>query len=187
MASPTTAPPRARLQWWPTLVGIAFAAFVSYGLSNGVDLAPVLAASGFVYLGAAALQMRTAAWPLFLVTFVVIGLVSSGVASFNPTWAIIVLGVLLAIYGLLRGAWRDRAGLPLQSIAMIGFGGAAALAQLIDPKLGAYLVALGLLAHAAWDAYHHRTGKVVVHSMAEFCFVLDVLVAIAIIVVTLRN
>jgi hypothetical protein len=46
-------------------------------------------------------------------------------------------------------------------------------------------VAGGLLAHAAWDIYHHRANKVVVRSMAEFCFVLDTLLAAAIVAATL--
>jgi hypothetical protein len=41
-------------------------------------------------------------------------------------------------------------------------------------------VSAGLLAHAAWDVYHHRTGRVVVRSMAEFCGVLDTLLALVV-------
>jgi hypothetical protein len=33
------------------------------------------------------------------------------------------------------------------------------------------VVAAGLLGHAAWDVYHHRAGRVVRRSLAEFCFV----------------
>jgi hypothetical protein len=46
------------------------------------------------------------------------------------------------------------------------------------------LVAAGLLGHAAWDAYHHRTDRVVVRSLAEFCLVLDTALAVAIVSVT---
>jgi hypothetical protein len=45
-------------------------------------------------------------------------------------------------------------------------------------------VAAGLLGHTAWDAYHHRTNRVVVRSMAEFCLVLDTALAVAIVIVT---
>jgi hypothetical protein len=38
-------------------------------------------------------------------------------------------------------------------------------------------VAIGLLGHAGWDVYHHRANRVVVRSPAEFCFVIDTLVA----------
>jgi hypothetical protein len=47
------------------------------------------------------------------------------------------------------------------------------------------VVAAGLLGHAAWDVHHHRTGRVVARSLAEFCVVLDTLLAAAIVVATL--
>jgi uncharacterized membrane protein len=75
-------------------------------------------------------------------------------------------------------------GLPLQTLAMAGFGGVALLALAVQSDLGAYLVAAGLLGHAAWDVYHHRTGRVVARSLAEFCVVLDTLLAVAIVVAT---
>jgi hypothetical protein len=174
-----------RWLWWPSLLGAAFATFVAYDLAQGRDLAPVVAASGFVYLGAAAFQKPSWAWPLFIVTFIVIAVARAGFAPYDPTWALIILAAILALYGFLRGAARQKEGLPLQALAMIVFGAIAAIALVVNPTLGAYLVAAGLFAHAGWDAYHHRTGKVVVRSMAEFCLVLDVALAIVIIVTTL--
>jgi hypothetical protein len=58
---------------------------------------------------------------------------------------------------------------------------------MVDGNIAAYAVAAGLFAHAAWDVYHHWTNRVVVRSMAEFCCVLDTLVAVAIVVVTARS
>jgi hypothetical protein len=68
--------------------------------------------------------------------------------------------------------------------AEVRFGAAAGAALVITPDLGAYLVAAGLLGHAAWDAYHHRTNRVVVRSLAEFCLALDIALAVAIVTVT---
>ena len=45
---------------------------------------------------------------------------------------------------------------------------------------------IGLLGHAAWDVYHHWNQKVVSRSMAEFCLVLDIALAVTIIVLTAR-
>lgn len=181
-------PVRAALRRWPTAFGIAFAVFAVWGMASGVELGQVVAASGFVYLGAAAVKRRGAAWPMFAVSFVAIG-----AADFTPwedqfgTWALLGLAVLLALYGLLRGAARPAEGLPLQAIAMALFGGIAAAVLFIGGDLGAYLVAAGLLGHAAWDVHHHRRELVVSRSLAEFCFVLDTLVAIIIVVVTLQG
>lgn len=177
---------------WPTLaglgfaalVGLGFAALVGFDLGSGVDLAPVLAASAAVYLGAAALQRPAAAWPLFFATVVVITVAQLLGDRFDPTWVVLAGSVALLIYGLARGAVRPGYGLPLQTLALAGFGAAAAAALLVNPELGAYLVAAGLLGHAAWDIYHYRINRVVVRSLAEFCLVLDTALAVAIVIVT---
>lgn len=172
------------MRMWPSIAGAALAGFVAFGMSDAARLAPILAAAGFVYLGAAALQRPSTAWPLFFVTFAIIALGRSELAGLDPTWVLIGLSALLVGYGLLRGATRPLGGLPLQTIAMVIMGGMAAAALTASGDTGAYLVAGALLGHAAWDLYHHRTNKVVPRSMAEFCCVLDTLLAAAIIVVT---
>jgi hypothetical protein len=184
-----TPPVRARrgfLRRWPTFAGIALAALMAFDLSSGAELAPILAASGLVYLGAAALGRPATAWAVFFGTFVVIA-VTEVVAGVDATWVLLAAAVLFVGYGLLRGAARPVEGLPLQTIAMVAFGGMAAAVLVVNETAGGYLVAAGLLGHAAWDAYHHRVDKVVVRSMAEFCFVLDTLVAVAIVIVTARG
>ena len=181
----TTTTSRLRKRW-PTIAGVVLAAFIGYDLVGGADLAPVLAASGLVYLGAAALGRPSAAWPLFLGTFAVIT-VNEIVGGPDPAWTFLVLAVPLAAYGLVRGRGRDRSGLPLQGLAMVGLAIGVAGALLIGGTFGAYLVAAGLLGHAAWDVYHHRINRVVVRSMAEFCVVLDTLLAVAILVTTVRG
>lgn len=49
---------------WPTAAAVALVALSVYDLDSGATLAPVLAASGLVYLGAAAVRRESAAWPL---------------------------------------------------------------------------------------------------------------------------
>jgi hypothetical protein len=169
---------------WATLAGLGFASLVGFDLASGVELAPVLAASAAVYLGAAALRRPAAAWPLFFATVVVITAARLLEDRLEPTWVILAGAVALGVYGLLRGAARPGYGLPLQTVALLGFGAAAGAALVVNPELGAYLVAAGLLGHAAWDAYHHRVNRVVVRSMAEFCLVLDTALAAAIVTVT---
>jgi hypothetical protein len=181
----TTSKPQSLVRRrWPTLAGLGFAALIAFGLVSGVELAPVLAASAAVYLGAAALQRPAAAWPLFLATVAVITVTRLFDGRFEPTWVILAGAVALLIYGLLRGAGRPGHGLPLQAAALLGFGAAAGAALTITPEPGAYLVAAGLLGHAAWDVHHHRTNRVVVRSLAEFCLALDTALAVAIVVVT---
>ena len=86
-------------------------------------------------------------------------------------------------YGLVRGAIRPAGGLPLQALAMVVVGTIAVITLLVDETAGGILVAIGLLGHAGWDVYHHRVNRVVVRSLAEFCFVIDTLVAGAVLAV----
>ncbi|OLT03353.1 hypothetical protein BJF90_25855 [Pseudonocardia sp. CNS-004] len=168
---------------WPALAGIAFAALVSVGMADGVEQAPVLAAAAMVYIGSAALRKPGAAWPLFLTSVVVITV--ARFADVDATPIVLGCGVVLGLYGLLRGVLRPGHGLPLQSVALLAFGAVAAIASFVDTDLGAYLVAAGLLTHSAWDLHHYRTNRVVARSLAEFCLLLDASLAVLIIVVTI--
>jgi hypothetical protein len=175
------------LQWWPSVAGLLFAGLLALDMSRGGTLAPVVAASGFVYLGAAALGRPAAAWPLFLLSIVVIAISRVGLTTIDPTVMLVGLGALLLAYGLVSHAAHRNAALSAQAMAMVAFGAIAVFAAMVNGALAAYAVATGLFAHAAWDVYHHWTNRVVVRSMAEFCCVLDTLVAVAIVVVTVRR
>lgn len=179
------------LKWWPTLIGAGFAAFISIDLfsgdEHGGELASIVAASGLVYLAAAALHKPSAAWPIFLLSVVVITLSKFGAFGFDATWLFLAAAIGFVCYALLRSRGANQKELPLQAVGMILFGAAAAVALYLDEKAGAYLVATGLLGHAAWDVYHHRTHRAVARSLAEFCFVLDTALALAILVATMRT
>jgi hypothetical protein len=47
----------------------------------------------------------------------------------------------------------------------------------VDPDLGRHLVAAGWFLHGVWDLVHLRADKVVARSYAEWCGVVDVLIA----------
>lgn len=164
---------RAALRHWPVLAALAFAALTAYDLTTGIDMAQIVAASAVVYLGAAALARPSTAWPVFFLTVAVI--TAAKFTGADGTWPLLAVGLLFAIYAILR-----RRDITRQGLAMIAFGAAALLALLIDETLGSYLVALALFAHTAWDIHHYRTNRVVSRSMSEFCMVLDTLLALAI-------
>ncbi|MFE5336053.1 hypothetical protein ACFQ8E_09095 [Isoptericola sp. NPDC056573] len=168
---------------WPAALGVLVAAATAIGLADARDVAPVLAASGLVYLAAAALGRPAAAWPAFGATFVLIGVAK--VTDLDPTPWMIGLAVVLAVVGLAAGRRHPAWSLPLQAAAMLVLGVAALAAVRLDATAGGLVVAVGLLGHAAWDAYHHRTGRVVARSLAEFCGVLDVILAVALAVLVL--
>jgi hypothetical protein len=178
------------IQWWPTAIGLAFAAYLSIdlfsGAERGADFAAVVAASGLVYLAAAALEIPWLSWPVFLLSVALITVARFGLIPLDATWVMLIVAGLFAAYGAIRALRRQNRALPLQVIAMALFGGCAVLALFVSPVVGALLVAAGLFAHAGWDMYHHVQNKVVIRSMAEFCFVLDAALGIAILIATVR-
>lgn len=58
----------------------------------------------------------------------------------------------------------------------------AVVAAAVSVELGGVLVALGLLAHGAWDAVLWRARRVLSPSFTEWCAVFDVVVGIGIVV-----
>jgi len=186
--SPGSALPRRRAgAWWqiawPIALAVLVAAATAYGLTDGRDVAPVVAASGLVYLAAAATQRRWAAWAAFGIAFALITLDKFADLDAMP-WLLVLAGVLV-IVGPASLRTHPRWALPLQTAAMLVLGATAVLALQLDPTVGGLLVAAALLGHAGWDIHHHRTGRVVDHALARFCAVLDVLVAILVGVVAL--
>ncbi|WP_330290298.1 hypothetical protein [Streptomyces sp. NBC_00576] len=190
---PSTPAPRPGIaHHWPVLAGTAAAALISLDMSAGVDAAPALAASALVYFGAATLRKPSSVWPLFFGSVVVIFATELlGGGDVDPTWVVLALAVPFLAYGLLHGRRTNtpppHGGWPYHLIAMAAFGAAAATALGVTETAGAYFVAGGLLAHAAWDAHHYRIDKVVTRSLAEFCLVLDTIVAAVIVIVTVTG
>jgi hypothetical protein len=162
---------------------VAVAVFSGYGIASGAEVAAVITASGFVYLGSAALQRRTAAWPVFAISFVLVGL-GLNVSGFNASWWMVGIAAALLLYAVTRGALKPTWGVPLQAAALAILAPLALIAAEANQTVAGVLVAAGLFAHTGWDIYHHRTDRVVVRSMAEFCAVLDSLLAVLVLVVT---
>ncbi|MFI9531284.1 hypothetical protein [Micromonospora rosaria] len=172
------------LRRWPVALGALVAVGTVLVLHHGGQAASVVAASGFVYLAAAATGRPGAAWAAFGVTFVLVGL---GLAptGFDPVPWICAAALGLAAVGVVRVGLRPAWSLPLQAAAMLVLGAAALLAVRADHVTGGIVVSVALFAHAAWDVWHHRTGRVVPRTLAEFCGVLDVLLGVGVLVVTL--
>ncbi len=186
------APDRSRwidvlLHRWPTALGIAVAAMTAFDLEIDAEsvssLSALVVLMALVYVGAAALDRRRATWVVFLAGYAVVvvflDLLDSAV---DASLVLLVAALAFLVLGAARGLLRRPGGLTLQAAGMLGFGATALVALYVDPDLGAYLVAFGLLGHAAWDAYHYLRDRVVARSYAEYCGVLDLLVGWAILV-----
>jgi hypothetical protein len=175
---------RALVRHWPAMAGVVFAGGLAVALVVGVaDTAAasqVLTAAGFVYLGAAAIARRASAWPLFAITFVIIG-IGFAVPAFDPVMVMLASAAALAVFGLFRGRGRPPWGLPVQAAALLVIATVVCSASLVPQPWAGVLVGAGLLAHAAWDVHHLRTERVVASSLAEFCAALDLALALVVV------
>src|ERR671911_2166173 len=184
--------PHARGRWtnllvhrWPTALGVAVAALTAFDLKIDAgfvsSLSALIAIMALVYIGAAALNRRRAAWAVLLAGLPLALLIPS-TSAVNPSVVVLAVAALFLVVGIMRGRLREPGGLALQAAGVLVFGAIALAALNVAPELGAYLVALALLGHAAWDAYHYLRDRAVARSYAEFCGILDLLLGAAILV-----
>ena len=178
----------ARRRWsswlWPVVAGAAFALVLSVGAGPVRPAASaVLAAAAVVYIGVAALGSRRSTWLWFVATGVPIATDGLTDGAVDATSVLLAAAVVLLVVGLVRrtvGARTDPSLLPVQLLAVVVFGGLAAVGAALDARLGAVVVAAGLLAHAVWDWHHHRTHRVVAGRYAVFCLALDAVLAVGV-------
>ncbi|WP_243705973.1 hypothetical protein [Micromonospora sp. KC721] len=102
-----------------------------------------------------------------------------------PPLSLLVLPFGFLVAGTVRRSWRDRAAVASQLAGLAGWGTLAALAVVADDGPARWLVAGGWLAHAAWDAVHHRLDRVVPRGYSEWCGVLDTAVGLTMVLAIL--
>jgi hypothetical protein len=180
--------PPARGRWtgvlmhrWPTALGAALAAF---DLQDGLEFAALTVLMALIYLGAAALDRRWSAWVVLLAGLPLAIFIPS-ISGIHPSVVLLVAAPVFLVLGVARGQWQRPGGLPLQTAGMLAFGSTVLVAlYYVYPDLGGRLVAIAILGHAAWDAYHYLRNRVVPRSYAEFCAVVDLLLGAAILFMT---
>ena len=100
-----------------------------------------------------------------------------------PSVGFLAAALVFFVVGAARGELRKPGGLALQTVGVLVFGSIVLAALYVDADLGGYLVAIALLGHAAWDAYHYLRDRVVARSYAEWCAVVDLLAGAAVLFV----
>ncbi|MEV1003895.1 hypothetical protein [Nonomuraea sp. NPDC050202] len=165
---------------WPTLAGLAAAAFSVMDEQDGRGQALVVFLAALIYLGTAVVDRPGVVWILF-------GAAVAGVTVVRvigaELWTVLVAGaVAVTVLSLVSDLPRRHRLAAVQIPLMLVFGGAALVGLALDPVLGAWLVAVALIGHAVQDVIVWRANKVVARSLAEFCAVLDFTLGIAIIV-----
>lgn len=98
--------------------------------------------------------------------------------SVTSAWALLILPAGYLLLGGIRGRLRDRRMLVLQLGGLALYVALILLALNAGPALAAWLVVGGWGIHALWDAAHHRANAVVPRAYAEWCCVLDSVIAL---------
>lgn len=168
---------------WPTALGIAVAALAAFDVDDGREFAALIVLMALVYLGAAALDRRWSAWAVLFAGLLLAFFIPS-TSEVVPSVVLLAAALVFLALGVACGQLRKPGGLALQTAGMLAFGSTALVALYVDPNLGGTLVAVALIGHAAWDAYHFLRNRVVSRSYAEFCAVLDLLLGAAILYMT---
>ena len=171
------------LHRWPTALGIAVAALAAFDLRDGLEFATLTVLLALIYLGAAALDRRWSAWVVLLAGLPIATFIPS-TSEVVPSVVLLIAALVFLVLGVARGLWQKPGGVPLQTVGMLAFGSTVLVALYVDPDLGGTLVAIALIGHAAWDAYHFVRNRVVPRSYAEFCIFVDLLLGAAILYMT---
>jgi len=172
-AGRTPVPARVRPAWasalssrWPLAVGLVVAAT----MLDGASAETALLGAATVYAVSAVLGHRGVAWPAFGLVLVLVGATRLlGVET--TTWVVLLVVPALLWRTVGRRARRGPVAVPL--LALLAFAGPVVAMTVLPGGVCLHVVALLLLAHAAWDVACWVRELYVTRSLAEFCAALD--------------
>jgi uncharacterized membrane protein len=161
---------------WPIALAVAVGTFTLTGDDAEQSTAEILPLLPLIYLVVAKLGRRNLTWPVLAASFpVTFGLQALDVVA--PSSVFVAMALAVLVWGVAdRRLFRD-SELQLQTLGMVGFGTLALVGLAVDSDLGRFMVATGWLLHGVWDLVHFRRNRVVARSYAEWCGVLDLLIA----------
>ncbi|MEU5909828.1 hypothetical protein [Micromonospora sp. NPDC047527] len=102
-------------------------------------------------------------------------------------WTMLVLPGAYLLIGLARRTLRGPGVLATQLLGLAGWVALVLVAVAAGGRTAGWLVAFGWLAHAGWDLFHHRAGRVVPRAFAEWCGVLDAALGASMVVALLST
>lgn len=169
--------PAPRPRWPRSALAVLGGVVVAVVTGSQAELAPLIMVCAAIYLGAAAVGRRGAAWIGFAASFLVLspGFVLDSARV--PILALVAIQVVLVVVGVVRGVWAT-APARRQLYGAAGFGVLAVLAASVASPWAGILTVAGLLGHGGWDVLHHRADEIVTRPYALFCAVLDVVLAV---------
>ncbi len=158
-------------------LGMAALSFGGSGSAEGVEaLSEVLLLLPLLYLVVAKLRRPQASWPTLMILITPF-LALRALEVISPTAVFTALALIVLVWGAADGQLRRPDPFRIQALGMLGFGALALAGLAVDPDLGRWLVAAGWFLHGVWDFVHLKLDRVVAPSFAEWCGVVDVVVA----------
>ena len=166
---------------WPTALALAMSAATFGGSESaegvaGLSETLLLLLLPLLYLVVAKLRLRQASW-LVLVVGIAPFIALRALDLIAPAAVFPAVALIVLVWGAVDGQLRRPDPFRVQALGMLGFGALALAGLVADPDLGRYLVAAGWFLHGVWDFVHLKLDKVVARSYAEWCGVLDVVIA----------
>lgn len=167
---------------WPTVLGLLALLANATGNLSSHDTAFIIILASTCYLAAAALGSRASGW-------VMVGVVSAAVVlarltGLDPTVTVLVIGLAFSGYGFLRPGVADRRDVVGMTVAFVVFSGVGLAAMMSGPLLATLLAASAAVGHGVLDVVYFLRQRVVLRSLAEACFVLDLGLAAVLLVTT---
>ncbi|TYB52354.1 hypothetical protein FXF51_51435 [Nonomuraea sp. PA05] len=177
--------PAALGRRWPTWLALAWAAFSLSDVTDGLEytIVFVVPAAGYLFLAVA--DRRRITWAVVLAALATVVILR--VLGIDPGPPLALTVIALAALGLINGRLRGPHLYALQTPGALAFIAYGLLVVSVPPVAGGFLVAAGLLGHAAWDAYHWRADKIVARSFAEWCGMLDLTLGLGLLVILLTG
>jgi hypothetical protein len=178
--TPVRRPWTAVLQRWPTALALGLAALALAGGDSQQDqvtsLSQALLVLPLEYLIVAKFGTQRATWPVIAVLFPATLLLLETDAV-DPAALLSAAALVVLAWSVVDGQLFRSGVFRVQALGMVGFGALALVGLAVDPELGSWLVAAGWFAHGIWDFVYLKLDTVVARSYAEWCGVLDVLIA----------
>ncbi|WP_326633160.1 hypothetical protein OIE67_47980 [Nonomuraea fuscirosea] len=170
---------RRLLDRWPTALALALSAATFGGTESDAavaSFASILVLLPLLYLVVAKLEARRATWPLLVGGLA--GVVAlRALEVIEPAVVFSALALIVLLWSVVDGHVFRSGTFRVQALGMLAFGALGLIGLAVDPDLGRYLVAAGWFCHGVWDFVHLRRDKVVARSFAEWCGVIDVVIA----------
>lgn len=162
---------------WPSALGLLA---LLANLASGADphvTAMIIIIAATCYLGAAVLGSQRSVWVMVIVASAAV--VLAKLTGLDPTATLIVIGIGLSVFGLIRAAGTHRRAIVVQTVGFLGYTAIGLAAMMSGTTWTICLAAIAAIGHTAWDVAHFVRNKVVSRSLAEACFVLDLGLAVA--------